>query len=113
MAKSAYIGAAIRSLPVSDGDFDHFKVLFHGAEDQIKVAERIEFPEITPVGPDLFVIPSKEGFCAAKGILESLIQSPRKHGGEKLVAQEIQKSHSLLFHGVHEPATVDKFTQVL
>jgi hypothetical protein len=79
------VGVAIESLLVANGNIDDFEALFVSAKKQIKVAERIEIPEVGTSAVDAFVILAPQHLGTAKRILYRLSQQPRKNHTETLV----------------------------
>ena len=43
-----------------------------------------------------------ENFCAAKRVFNLLAQKPRKGKAEKLVSNNVKKSHRFIFHGIYK-----------
>ena len=85
VAKTAYVGAAIGSFAVTNGDFNDLKILFYRAENQIKVSKGVKIPEIASIILDFFIILAKQGFGAAERVFELLIKDPGEHKGEKFI----------------------------
>ena len=89
MLKASDICASVGPLPVSYGDLNNLQILFHRAEYQIEISKGIKISEIAPVSPDLHIIPPEKGLCAAKRVLEPLVQKPGEHHGKKFVTKVI------------------------
>jgi len=109
MCKASDIGGSVGTILVADGNFDHLHVEFRGTKQQIKIPEWVEIPEIGSVLGNSLVVGSKQNFGPAEGVLDTLIQQPRKRHAEKLVAQQIEEPHGLPFHGVYQSTAVNEF----
>ena len=58
MAESADLGHAVGPLTVPDRQLRDFHVQPRSAEEQVKIAKRVEVAEECPTIGDLFVVPS-------------------------------------------------------
>jgi len=72
------------------------------AEEEIKVAKGIEVTYVSTRSGQFFVVRGKQDFGAAQGVQNALPQEATQYPAEKSVAQKVQKSHGLLFHGIYE-----------
>ena len=113
MTKTIYVCSAVSSFSIAYGDFNNFEILFCCPEDEIKVTKRVKIAEITPIGPNLFIIIFKKGFGSAESILEPLVQNPGEHQGKKFIFKIVQKSYGLFFHGIDQAAAIDELSMVL
>jgi len=103
MAESADLGHAVGPLTVPDRQLRDLHVQSRRAEEQVKIAERVEVAEERPTLCDLLVVSAQECLGPAEGVLDPLLQDPGKGQAEKLVADQIQRPHGLSLHGVNEP----------
>src|SRR5438105_12940111 len=109
MAPALDISLTVGSLVIAHRHVDNLEVELGGAENQVEVAKRIEVAEVGAVGGDGLVVCPAQHFGPAKRVLDVLAEQPGKSHAEKLVAEEVQKAHRLLFHRVDKAHTVDEF----
>ena len=78
MFPSLYVGVAVESFLVANGDINDFQVLFVSTKKQIEIAEGIEVPEVSASMVKAFVILPPEHLGTAERILYRLSQKPRE-----------------------------------
>lgn len=61
MPKTGDLSLTIGSIGVPDRNFHDFQAQFRGAENQIKVAERVKIAEIRPSRPEAQVVGPAQG----------------------------------------------------
>jgi hypothetical protein len=103
---SLYVGVAVESFLVANGDINDFQVLFVSTKKQIEIAEGIE---VSASMVKAFLILPPEHLATAERILYRLSQKPRENHTECLVRPKICKLHCSLIHGVDEPHVIGEF----
>src|SRR5207253_7187928 len=98
------VGASL----IADRQIDDPQVQLRRAEQEIKIAKRIEVAKIGAMARDGFVILFEKHLGAAQGVLERLAQEPGKSGAKKLVRDHIQEPHRLMFHWINQSNAVDE-----
>ena len=73
------IGTAVAAGQVAHRNVVHFQIQLRRAEEQVKIAERVEVAEIGPIGGDLPVIFPGERLGAAERILDLGVEQVRYH----------------------------------
>ena len=102
MFEAADVGRAIGTGEIMDGNLDDLQIQFRRTEDQIEITEGIEIAEVRAVGGDLIVVGAVKDFGAAECVLEPLVEQVGEGKTEELVAQDVEKTHRLVLHRVHE-----------
>ena len=85
MAESADLGHAVSPLTVPDRQLRDLHVQSGSAEEQIKIAERVEVAEERPTLCDLLVVSAQERLGPAEGVLDLLLQDPGKGQAKNLL----------------------------
>src|SRR5512138_3758813 len=102
------VRGAVGPLAVTDWQVDDLAVELGSAEDQIIITEWVEVAEVGAVGSDPLIILFPENLCAAERILDRLPKQPGERHTEKFVAQEVERLHGFLFHGIDQADPVDE-----
>ncbi len=109
MFEALDVRCSVRAFLVADGYFDDLKVVFCRAEEQVKVAERVEIAEVSASFFDFFVVCFEKDFRAAECVFDALVKEPGEDEAEHFVAEEVEGAHGFFFHGIDESCAVDEF----
>src|ERR1700686_1740798 len=102
------VSSSISTIAITDRQIEGFQIQLGRSEKQIKIPERVEVAKVLTVCRDRVVIRLPHHLSAAKGVLQRLSEQPRKCQAEKLVADEIKKTHRLLLHRINQARAVGK-----
>lgn len=87
--KAVDIGGAIDPFFVTNGDLGNFKIELGGAKEKIEITEGIEITEEFSVLGNFVIVAFAEGFGAAQGVFDGLIQEIGEGKTKKFVAEVV------------------------
>src|SRR6266511_2996462 len=108
MPEPADLCRTVRPLPVADGKLGDLQIQLCRSEEQVEVPEGIEVSEERPVRLYSLVVTAPEHFGSAQRVRDTGFQGPREQQPERLVAKEIEETHRLVLHRVHQAGAVDE-----
>jgi hypothetical protein len=110
MPPSLYLNIPVLPIPVSDRHINNFPIQTGRAEQQVKIAERVEIAEIRAIGHDAGIILLPEHFRSAKSVFNGLAEEPTEEFSKNMICNHVQKSHGFIVHWIHHSAPINELT---
>src|SRR5580765_7902565 len=102
------VGRAVLTRTVANRNFYDLQLELRSSEEQVEVSERVEIAEVGAVMRDPCIVGFPQDLGPTQGVLDRLPKQPGESPAEKLVAEEVEKTHRLVRHRVDQAHTVDE-----
>ena len=83
-----------------------------GAKNQVEITKWIKLAEIAPTRGQFEVVATRQDFGPAKCILKPLSEDEGEHYCKEFIPQDVEKTHCLRLHRIHQPTSIDKLSLV-
>src|SRR4051812_23006665 len=108
MPKARNLRFTIGTVGVTDRNLHDLQIEFRGAEDEIEISEGIEIPEIGAARFEPNIVAPAQNLGPAQCIGKALREQPREDDREKLVGDEVEEAHCLIFHPIDQTRAIDE-----